>query len=106
MTININEVADRLIAAKRNGAPVETLIGSGGPGDTRLDALRVAQEVVRRREQAGDRQVGFKLGNIAKAMQDKFQARGYRTIAVAMTYPFSTVQWPSMKCTGVGRTRM
>ena len=41
-----------------------------------------------------------------KAMQDKFQARGYRTIAVAMTYPFSTVQWPSMKCTGVGRTRM
>ncbi|MFV0433283.1 MAG: 2-keto-4-pentenoate hydratase [Leucobacter sp.] len=72
MTINTNEVADRLIEAKRTGVPVETLIGEGEPGDTRLDALRVAQEVVRRRELAGDRQVGFKLGNIAKAMQDKF----------------------------------
>lgn len=72
MSININEVADRLIEAKRTGVPVETLIGAGEPGDTPLDALRVAQEVVRRREQEGDRQVGFKLGNIAKAMQDKF----------------------------------
>lgn len=72
MTINVNEVSDRLIEAKRTGIPVEELIGSGAPGDTRLDALRVAQEIVRRRVQAGDRQVGFKLGNIAKAMQDKF----------------------------------
>lgn len=72
MTINIDKVADVLIEAKRTGIPVETLIGSGGQGETRLDAFRVAQEVVRRRVQAGDRQVGFKLGNIARAMQEKF----------------------------------
>lgn len=72
MVININETASRLIEAKRTGVPVETLIGSGEPGDTRMDALRVAQEIVRRRELLGDRQLGFKLGNIAKAMQNKF----------------------------------
>jgi 2-keto-4-pentenoate hydratase len=72
MSINISETADRLIAAKLSGIPVETLIGPGEPSDTPLEALRVAQEVVRRRVENGDRQVGFKLGNIAKAMQDKF----------------------------------
>lgn len=72
MAIDIATTADRLIEAKRTGIPVDVLLGEGEPGDTRLDALRVAQEVVRRRELEGDRQVGFKLGNIAKAMQDKF----------------------------------
>ena len=72
MTININQVADLIEEAHRTKTPVETLIGTGDQGDTKHDALRVAQEVVRRRVQAGDRQVGFKLGNIAKAMQDKF----------------------------------
>lgn len=72
MTINVKEIADRLIEAKRSRVPVAKLIGAGEPGDSRLDALRVAQEVVRRRVLEGDRQVGFKLGNIAKAMQEKF----------------------------------
>lgn len=72
MTININQIADRIEEAHRTRTPVEVLIGAGDPADSKHDALRVAQEVVRRRIQAGDRQVGFKLGNIAKAMQDKF----------------------------------
>ncbi|BAU94602.1 2-hydroxypenta-2,4-dienoate hydratase [Corynebacterium suranareeae] len=72
MTININQIADRIEEAHRTRTPVDVLIGSGNPEDSKHDALRVAQEVVRRRVQAGDRQVGFKLGNIAKAMQDKF----------------------------------
>ncbi|WP_075657428.1 hypothetical protein [Pseudochrobactrum sp. B5] len=71
MTIDINALADRLIEARRNSAPLETLTE---PGETKAldDAVRVAQEVVRKEVQSGDRVIGFKLGNIAKAMQDKF----------------------------------
>ncbi|RGE21945.1 2-keto-4-pentenoate hydratase [Leucobacter sp. wl10] len=89
MTINVNEIADTLIEAKRTRTPVDTLIGSGGQGDTPLDALRVAQEVVRRREREGDRQVGFKLGNIAKAMQDKFgvDEPDYGPLLASQFYP-------------------
>lgn len=72
MTINIDEIATRVIKAHSTRTPVEKLIGAGEDGDTRRDAFRVGQEVVRRAVQGGDRVVGFKLGNIAKAMQDKF----------------------------------
>lgn len=72
MAIHTNQVADLIEEAHRTKKPVESLIGPADSSDTKHDALRVAQEVVRRRVQAGDRQVGFKLGNIAKAMQDKF----------------------------------
>lgn len=72
MTININQVATTLIDAKNAKTPVDVLIGEGGPDDTKFDAFRVAQEVVRRQVAGGDRVVGYKLGNIAKAMQDKF----------------------------------
>lgn len=72
MAININEIASIILDAERTKQPVTELIGTGGEGDTKADAFRVAQEVVRRKVEAGDRQVGVKLGNIAKAMQDKF----------------------------------
>lgn len=72
MPIDINHVANLIEHAHQNKKPVDSLIASTDASATKLDALRVAQEVVRRRVQAGDRQVGFKLGNIAKAMQDKF----------------------------------
>ncbi|MFC5931245.1 hypothetical protein D6T64_05940 [Cryobacterium melibiosiphilum] len=89
MTININATADRLIEAKRTGIPLELLIGSGEPADSPLDALRVAQEVVRRRVREGDRQVGFKLGNIAKAMQEKFRVSepDYGPLLARQFYP-------------------
>lgn len=71
MAIDISATADRIIAAVDSGVPMDRLID---PVDhpTKADAFRVAQEVVRRRVAAGDAVVGFKLGNIAKAMQDKF----------------------------------
>lgn len=72
MTINIDEIATRVIRARQTRTPVDVLIGSGEGGDTRRDAFRVGEEVVRREVANGDRIAGFKLGNIAKAMQDKF----------------------------------
>jgi len=71
MPINIAETADRLIEAKANRVPVDVLIDNAA-GPTTADAFRVQQEVIRRYVEAGDHITGFKLGNIAKAMQDKF----------------------------------
>lgn len=71
MPINIAETAQRLIEAKANRVPVDTLVDNAD-GPTTADAFRVQQEVIRRYVEAGDRVTGFKLGNIAKAMQDKF----------------------------------
>lgn len=71
MSFDINALADRLITARRTRIPLDTLTA---PGESQSldDAVRVMQEVVRREIQGGDRVIGFKLGNIAKAMQDKF----------------------------------
>lgn len=71
MTIDINAVADTLVQARKTRTPVERLVPAGTPSSIE-DAVRIQQEVMRRRVAAGDRVVGFKLGNIAKAMQSKF----------------------------------
>lgn len=71
MPINILETADRILQAKESGRPVDVLIRDED-GPTITDAFRVQQEVIRRQVEAGDRVAGFKLGNIAKAMQTKF----------------------------------
>ncbi len=71
MTIDIDDLAGQLIQAHRDRTPLDFL----APADVRRsigDAVRVQQEVVRRLVQQGDRVAGYKLGNIAKAMQDKF----------------------------------
>lgn len=71
MAINIIETAERIIAAHDSRTPVDRLIDDAD-GPTTADAFRVQQEVIRRRVAAGDAVAGFKLGNIAKAMQTKF----------------------------------
>ncbi|HKU12379.1 MAG TPA: 2-hydroxypenta-2,4-dienoate hydratase [Sinomonas sp.] len=71
MPIDIVETATRILDAKANRAPVDTLIRAEDT-PTIADAFRVQQEVIRRQVAAGDRIAGFKLGNIAKAMQTKF----------------------------------
>ncbi len=71
MAINIIETAERIIAAQDSRTPVDTLIDAAS-APTKADAFRVQQEVIRRRVAAGDAVAGFKLGNIAKAMQTKF----------------------------------
>lgn len=71
MAIDIVETAERIIAAQESRSPVEKLIEEAD-GPTTADAFRVQQEVVRRRVAGGDAVAGFKLGNIAKAMQAKF----------------------------------
>lgn len=71
MAIDIAATAQRILEATENRTPVNVLIGNDTDA-TVADAFRVQQEVVRRREREGDAVVGFKLGNIAKAMQEKF----------------------------------
>ena len=71
MAINIVGTAERIIAAQESRSPVDKLIDEAD-GPTKADAFRVQEEVVRRRVAAGDAVAGFKLGNIAKAMQAKF----------------------------------
>ncbi len=71
MPINIVETAQRILDAKASRSPVDVLVHVED-GPTVADAFRVQQEVIRRQVEAGDRVVGFKLGNIAKAMQAKF----------------------------------
>ena len=71
MPINIAETAQRILDAKSSRKPVDSLI-SAEDGPTIADAFRVQQEVIRLQVEGGDNVAGFKLGNIAKAMQAKF----------------------------------
>ncbi|MDR3083836.1 MAG: 2-keto-4-pentenoate hydratase, partial [Streptomyces sp.] len=71
MAIDIEVTARRILDAKTNRAPVDILIRNEDE-PTIADAFRVQEEVIRRQVIAGDRIAGFKLGNIAKAMQTKF----------------------------------
>ena len=71
MAIDIAQTADRILEAKANRRPVDSLVRSEDE-PTIADAFRVQQEVIRRQVEAGDSVAGFKLGNIAKAMQTKF----------------------------------
>ncbi|WP_345472354.1 2-hydroxypenta-2,4-dienoate hydratase [Glutamicibacter ectropisis] len=88
MPINIAETAQRLIEAKASGTPVDTLI-TEDMGPSTEDAFRVQQELVRRAIEDGDAVAGFKLGNIAKAMQDKFgvDEPDYGYILASQFYP-------------------
>jgi 2-keto-4-pentenoate hydratase len=71
MAIDIDTLATRLMDARRRRTPLEALVAEGTE-TTIADAVRIQHEVTRRSVQNGDRIVGFKLGNIAKAMQAKF----------------------------------
>ncbi|QVQ51734.1 2-hydroxypenta-2,4-dienoate hydratase [Spiractinospora alimapuensis] len=72
MTLDIDALADTLVAARDAGKPVTELPGATGPEATARNGFRVQQEVIRRLVDRGDRVAGFKLGNIAKAMQTQF----------------------------------
>lgn len=71
LPINITQTAQRLISARESRQPLESLIDDSA-GPTVADAFRVQQEIIRLNVEAGDSIAGFKLGNIAKAMQSKF----------------------------------
>jgi len=71
MSIEIDTLAGQLLNARAQRVPLEHLLREGETGNV-AQAMRIQQEIVRRRVQQGDRVIGFKLGNIAKAMQDKF----------------------------------
>lgn len=71
MSLDIEAVAQRLIDARKNRTPLDTVFTSQ-EGLTVADAIKVQQEIIRREVQEGGKIAGFKLGNIAKAMQNKF----------------------------------
>ncbi|WP_323959388.1 hypothetical protein GC088_12750 [Arthrobacter sp. JZ12] len=71
MAIDIDDLAEKLVRARNEGKPLDSLVPAGTEGTVR-DAFRIQQEVIRQQVSAGDQVVGFKLGNIAKAMQSKF----------------------------------
>lgn len=70
MHIDIDAVAASLVEAQDERRPLSAVFGDEQP--SAAEAFRVQQQVVRIKEARGDRVIGFKLGNIAKAMQDKF----------------------------------
>lgn len=71
MNIDIENIADRIIHARDTCTPLERLV-EANEAPTIHEAMLIQHEIVRRRVFAGDKVVGFKLGNIAKAMQNKF----------------------------------
>ncbi|GAA1853716.1 2-keto-4-pentenoate hydratase [Brevibacterium marinum] len=70
MRVDTDAVAASLVRAQDERRPVDTVFGADA--STAEEGFRVQQQVVRIKESRGDKVVGFKLGNIAKAMQDKF----------------------------------
>lgn len=88
MTINIADTAQRLIQARATRTPVDQLIDTS-LNPTTADAFAVQQELVRLGVESGDAIAGFKLGNIAKAMQDKFgvDEPDYGYIMASQFYP-------------------
>lgn len=88
MTLNIAETAQMLIDARTLRQPLDSLIDES-LNPTTADAFAVQQELVRRNVAAGDAVAGFKLGNIAKAMQDKFgvDEPDYGYILASQFYP-------------------
>lgn len=71
MNIDIENISERIIHARDTFTPLERLV-EANDAPTIHDAMLIQHEIVRRRVLAGDKVVGFKLGNIAKAMQNKF----------------------------------
>ncbi|MBT2515680.1 2-keto-4-pentenoate hydratase [Arthrobacter sp. ISL-30] len=71
MPVDIDELAGHLLRARRDRRPLGSLTPPGTKA-TISDAFRIQQEVVRQQVRQGDKVAGFKLGNIAKAMQSKF----------------------------------
>ncbi len=88
MTLNIVETAQKLIQARATRQPLDSLIDES-LNPTTADAFAVQQEIVRQNVEAGDAIAGFKLGNIAKAMQDKFgvDEPDYGFILASQFYP-------------------
>lgn len=70
MRIDADAIATSLVKAQDERRPVDTVFGAEAA--TAEEGFGVQQQVVRIKEARGDKVVGFKLGNIAKAMQDKF----------------------------------
>lgn len=88
MAIDIVETAQRLVTARTTRTPVDTLIDEADSPTTK-DAFAVQQEIIRLNVESGDAVAGFKLGNIAKAMQDKFgvDEPDYGFILASQFYP-------------------
>ncbi|MCF2570783.1 2-keto-4-pentenoate hydratase [Brevibacterium sp. UCMA 11754] len=70
MRIDVSAAAAALVKAHDDRQPVDTVFG--GEAATAEEGFRIQQQIVRIKKTRGDKVVGFKLGNIAKAMQDKF----------------------------------
>lgn len=88
MTINITDTAQRLLTARATRTPIDQLVEES-LNPTTADAFAVQQELVRLNIASGDAISGFKLGNIAKAMQDKFgvDEPDYGYILASQFYP-------------------
>lgn len=71
MSLNIEAVADRLLEARKNRVPVDKVFPTEEGLSVAL-AIQVQQEIIRKEVEEGGRIAGFKLGNIAAAMQNKF----------------------------------
>ncbi|EPS0602938.1 hypothetical protein ACU99V_001250 [Acinetobacter baumannii] len=71
MSLNIEAIADRLIEARKTNTPVDKVFPTEDGLSVAL-AIQVQQEIIRKEVEEGGRIAGFKLGNIAAAMQNKF----------------------------------
>ncbi|POX42824.1 2-hydroxypenta-2,4-dienoate hydratase [Streptomyces sp. Ru73] len=71
MQHDLTEIADAIEAARQAHKAIPPITDTR-PDLTLADAMAVQQHNVQRRTAAGDRLVGYKLGNIAKVMQEAF----------------------------------
>jgi 2-keto-4-pentenoate hydratase len=71
MQQHLVEFADAIDSARRGACPIAPLTDKH-PDLPLVDSVAVQQYNVRRRIDEGDRLVGYKLGNIAKVMQEAF----------------------------------
>lgn len=71
MSLNIEAIADRLIEARKTNTTVDKVFPTEDGLSVAL-AIQVQQEIIRKEVEEGGRIAGFKLGNIAAAMQNKF----------------------------------
>lgn len=69
MSLNIEAIADRLIEARKTNTPVDKVFPTEDGLSVAL-AIQVQQEIIRKEVEEGGRIAGFKLGNIAAAMQN------------------------------------
>jgi 2-keto-4-pentenoate hydratase len=71
MASDIAELAERILAAHRTGAPLAP-ITDGDPGFALAAAYRVSAEITARRVAAGERPVGWKIGFTNRTIWDEY----------------------------------